>query len=95
MAQAAIVVALLCLAVANIAQRAMWSEVEDGVLWREAAGDVVAQEIAAGSAAAKAGLKAGDVLLAIEGQPVGGVEDVIAAQHASREGRAVGTRCSV
>jgi two-component system, NtrC family, sensor kinase len=89
MAQVAVVVALLCLAVANIAQRASWSEVEDGVLWREAAGDVVAQEVAAGGAAAKAGLKAGDVLLAIEGQAVGGVEDVIAAQHASHEGRAI------
>ena len=34
MAQAAVVVALLCLAVANIAVRATWSELEDGVLWR-------------------------------------------------------------
>jgi hypothetical protein len=89
MAQAAIVVALLALAVANIAQRASWAEVEDGVLWRSAGADVVAQEIAAGSAAARAGLQPGDVLLAIDGHAVGGVEDVIATNHASREGRTV------
>jgi two-component system, NtrC family, sensor kinase len=89
MAQVAIVVALLCLAVANIAQRASWSEVEDGVLWRATGGDVVAQEIAAASAGAKAGLKPGDVLLAIDGRPVGGIEDVVAAHHASRSGRAI------
>src|SRR3954462_11963908 len=88
-AQAAIVVALVCLAIANIAQRASWSEVEDGVLWRATSGDVVAQEIASGSAAAKAGVQPGDVLLAIDGRPVGAVEDVVASHHASREGQAV------
>ena len=50
---------------------------------------VVAQEIAVGSAAAKAGVRPGDVLLAIDGQAVGGVEDVVATNHASQEGRTV------
>jgi hypothetical protein len=38
LAQAAVVAALLCLAVANIAVRATWSELEDGVLWRPRCG---------------------------------------------------------
>src|SRR5919112_356113 len=89
MAQLAIVVALICLAVANIVQRASWAEVEDGVLWRAAAGDVVAQEIAPGSAAAKAGIKPGDVLLAIDGRPIADAGDVVAAHHTAREGRSL------
>jgi len=64
-AQLGVVVLLLCLAAANIAQRAAWHEVEDGVLWRTSGGDVVAAEIAPGSGAAAAGVQPGDVLLAI------------------------------
>ena len=43
---------LLCLGAANIASRATWREVEDGVLWREQAEGVVAAEIAPGTPAA-------------------------------------------
>ncbi|NUR56376.1 MAG: PAS domain-containing protein [Acidobacteria bacterium] len=89
MAQLAVVVALLSLAIANIVQRASWSEVEDGVLWRASGGDIVATEIAAGSAAAKAGVEPGDVLLAINGAPVEGVDDVVAAHHGSQSGKAL------
>lgn len=89
MAQLAVVVALLSLAIANIVQRASWSEVEDGVLWRASSGDIVATEIAAGSAAAKAGVEPGDVLLAINGAPVDGVDDVVAAHHGSQSGKAL------
>ena len=66
----ALVVALLCLAAANIAQRARWTELEDGVLWRTAGADIVASEVAAGTAAERAGIERGDVLLAIDGKPV-------------------------
>ncbi len=34
LAQAAVVIALICLAVANVAVRWTWWELEDGVLWR-------------------------------------------------------------
>ncbi len=89
MAQMAVVVALVCLAITNIVQRATWSEVEDGVLWRVSGGDVVATEVATASAAAKAGLEPGDVLLAIDGDPVDGIDDVVGAHHRSRSGKAL------
>src|SRR3954447_6914474 len=88
-AQLGVVVLLLCLAAANIAQRAAWHEVEDGVLWRTSGGDVVAAEIAPGSGAAAAGVQPGDVLLAIDGREVGSAGDVVAAQHRSAGGEAL------
>jgi two-component system, NtrC family, sensor kinase len=78
---------LVCLAAVNILLRAGWREVEDGVLWGMRAGDVVAQEIAPQSPAAAAGIRAGDVLLAIDGRPVESVGDVLAALHAGRDGQ--------
>ena len=84
-----VVILLLCLGVANIAQRARWNEVEDGVLWRTAGSDVVAAEVAPSSGAARAGLEAGDVLLAIDGKPVDRVDEVVATLHASSEGKSL------
>ena len=86
-AEAGVVLLLLCLGVANIAQRAVWNEVEDGVLWRTtAAGDLVAVEVAPGSGAAHAGVRPGDVLLAVNGKPVDRPQDVVTAHHASSRG---------
>jgi PAS domain S-box-containing protein len=76
-----VVSALLCLGVANIASRMQWHEVEDGVLWTLTAEGVAASEIAPGTAAATSGLATGDLLLAIDDQPVQKVEDVIDALH--------------
>ena len=73
--------ALLCLGAANIAARATWHEVEDGVLWTARDGGVVAADIAPGTPAEAIGLKAGDVLLAIDNEPVEDVTDVVAALH--------------
>ena len=81
-----VVSALLCLGVANIAARATWREVEDGVLWVLRDEGVVAGEIAAGSAAAEVGVRPGDVLLAIDDRPVQQVSDVVQAMHAGDEG---------
>ena len=75
--------ALLCLGAANVASRATWREVEDGVLWTVRDGVVVATEIAPGTPAEATGLERGDVLLAIDNTPVEDVADVIAALHAS------------
>jgi PAS domain S-box-containing protein len=88
-AQLAVVILLVCLAIANIWQRARWSEVEDGVLWRASGGDIIAAEVAPGTPAARAGLQPGDVLLAIDGRPIDRVEGVIADMHASADGRAL------
>ena len=81
-----IVGALLCLAAANILQRRAWTEVEDGVLWRSTGGDVVAAEIAPGTAAARGGVERGDVLLAIDGMPIDRVDEVVSVLHASTPG---------
>ncbi len=80
---------LLCLAVLNIYQRATWSEVEDGVLWRSLNGAVVAAEVAPGTPADRAGIKSGDVLLMVEGHEVLDVPDVVEILHASRPGQAL------
>jgi two-component system, NtrC family, sensor kinase len=76
-----VVSALLCLGAANIASRLQFHEVEDGVLWSATAEGVAAAEIARGTPAAASGLKAGDLLLAIDDQPVQRVDDVVAALH--------------
>src|SRR3954466_14620647 len=76
-----VVSALLCLGAANVASRATWREVEDGVLWRSQPEGVVAAEIAPGTPAASVGLHRGDLLLAIDDQPVQDVSDVVAALH--------------
>src|SRR5689334_275581 len=76
-----VVSALLCLGAANVASRVQWHEVEDGVLWTATQEGVAASEIASGTAAAASGLKPGDLLLAIDDQPVQQVDDVVAALH--------------
>lgn len=81
-----VVSALLCLGLANVAARATWREVEDGVLWVLRDDGVVAAEIAAGSPAESVGLRAGDVLLAIDDRPVQTVAEVVQALHAGEEG---------
>jgi two-component system, NtrC family, sensor kinase len=78
-----VVSALLCLGAANIASRVQWHEVEDGVLWTATPGGVAASEIAPATAAAASGLKPGDLLLAIDDQPVQRVEDVVEALHSA------------
>jgi two-component system NtrC family sensor kinase len=77
---------LLALGLANITQRATTDEVEDGVLWVERTAGVVAAEIANGSAADRAGVRAGDVLLAVDGQAVESRYDVLAMQQRAARG---------
>src|SRR5713101_7843046 len=73
----AVVVVLIALGVANVAMSSRWHEVEDGVLWGNRLEGLTAFEVAAGSAAAAAGLQRGDVLLAMNGSPVQTPADVI------------------
>ena len=86
MAQAAVVVALLALGVANIAVRTTFSEQEDGVLWRQQAEGLTAAIVPDSSPAARAGLKPGDVLIDVDGRSVVSVNDLADAFHAARPG---------
>jgi two-component system, NtrC family, sensor kinase len=81
----ALVGALLVLAAANIALRATWHPIEDGVLWAAGPEGVFAKEIAPGTPAA-ALLKPGDLLQAIDGRPVDRVEDVYGVLDSARRG---------
>jgi signal transduction histidine kinase len=85
-----VVIVLVGLGLANIAMRARWHEVEDGVLWASRAQGVTAIEVAEDSPAEHSGIKPGDVLLAVNGNPVESAADVIAYQHSGT----VGTRLS-
>ena len=84
-----VVSALVCLGAANVASRAFWSELEDGVLWTQTDGGVVAAEIAEGTPAAATTLRPGDVLLAIGDRPVRHVSDVVDAVHEATPGAAL------
>jgi PAS domain S-box-containing protein len=82
----AVVGMLVVLGVANIALRAQWHQVEDGVLWVDRAEGVTVAEIADGSAAAHAGLQRGDVLVAVNGSPIEREADVMEHQHRAVSG---------
>ena len=82
-----VVAVLLCLAAANVL-RANWGEVEDGVLWVERPEGLVADAVGLGSAAARVGIGPGDILLAVDGQPIEFKADLLDVLHASREGMA-------
>ena len=77
---------LLLLGLANIVQRATSDDVEDGVLWVQRTTGVVAAEVDPVSPAARAGVRAGDVLLAVDGQAIEARDDVHALQQAASRG---------
>jgi PAS domain S-box-containing protein len=84
-AQALVAAVLLCLAVANIA-RSSWTEPEDGVLWTIEADEVTARAVAPETPADKAGIRAGDVLLAIGADRIDTVEQIYERLHAASSG---------
>jgi PAS domain S-box-containing protein len=77
---------LLVLALANLRARAAWHEAEDGVLWTDTPEGVVARELAPGGAAERAGLVAGDLLVAIGEHAVDTPGDVLDVLHRRRSG---------
>ena len=81
-----VTVFLLTLGLANVVTRAGFHEVEDGVLWGIRAEGVTALEVAPRSAGARAGLRAGDIVVAVNGQSVGTAGDVIEFQHRAEAG---------
>jgi PAS domain S-box-containing protein len=77
-----VVAALICLAILNMAARASWMEMEDGVLWVSERGYIaVASAIAENSPASRAGLQPGDVLLGINGKAVESTAQIVATFH--------------
>ena len=70
----------------NLSIRATWSEMEDGVLWTSSGTELSAREVASGSPAERAGVRQGDLLLAIDHKPVASPEEVVTALHAASRG---------
>jgi PAS domain S-box-containing protein len=77
---------LLAMGIANIVQRATSDDVEDGVLWVERSAGIVAAEVAGDSPADRAGVRPGDVLLALDEQPVTERAAVLSLQQRARPG---------
>ena len=82
----AVVSLLLCLAAANAVVRANWTELEDGVFYVLRSEGLAAEAIAPDSPAERAGMQAGDVLLAVNGRAVESVDDVLEFLHAGQAG---------
>jgi S1-C subfamily serine protease len=80
------VATLLGLGLSNIALRATWNEVEDGILWVTGPDGVTAADVAPDGPGTESGLRAGDVLLAIDGRPIQRPADVVATLHAGQNG---------
>jgi PAS domain S-box-containing protein len=85
----AVVACLLALAAANISLRAAWHELEDGVLWVARPDGVAAAEVASRGPGDAAGIRPGDILLAINGRPVESTDAVLAALHGGVAGQAL------
>ena len=83
MAHMAVVLALVCLAAANLHLRWTFSEIEVGVLWSDRGGEITAQEVAPDTPAAREGIRAGDVLEQIDGRSLASSRDVIDILHAA------------
>src|SRR5258708_848534 len=81
-----VVVVLVALGVANVAMYSRWHEVDDGALWSARAEGVTATEVVPGSAAAAAGIRQGDVLLAVNGSPVASPADRVQDETHSHDG---------
>ena len=82
----AIALVLIALGVANITTRIRVHHVDDGVLWGARTAGVTALEVASGSTGHQAGIEGGDVLLAVNGEPVRTPADVVEHQHRSDAG---------
>ena len=77
----ALVAVLFCLAAANVVVWANWNELVDGVLWADRPAGITAVEVAPDEAGDRAGIEAGDVLLALDGVPVQSTRDVVEHLH--------------
>ena len=78
--------ALAALGVYNIALKATFTLMDDGVFWRQAPQGLVAQRLAPGGPGARAGVRVGDILLAVDGEEVLGPARLESALAARRPG---------
>src|SRR5262245_47860163 len=85
----AVTLILVILGLANIATRARFNPIEDGIFWDVRPEGVTAVDVAQQSPGALAGITQGDVLLAVNGRPVYTRQDVGAFQRQAREGSRV------
>jgi PAS domain S-box-containing protein len=70
---------LASLGIYNVILKATWTLMDDGVFWRSGLEGVVAGRVDPGGPAARAGLRVGDLLLALDGQDVISTEQIL--QH--------------
>src|SRR5436190_17298085 len=66
----AVALALAALGTYNIFLKATWTLMDDGVLWTHGPEGVVAARVAAGGPAEQAGIRVGDIVLALDGDEV-------------------------
>ncbi len=88
----AVVGVLLVLGCANIVVRMTWHEADDGVLWASRLEGVTAFDVAPGTPAARAGIRPGDLLEAVDGQLIERPAEVIDLLRRKAEGQPVNYR---
>jgi len=69
-------IAAVVFAILNFQQRLHFNLPDDGVVWWDTGAGVVARQVAPDSAAAKAGIRPGDIVMAVNGTPVSRATDV-------------------
>ena len=81
---------LAALGVANMVTKATWTQMDDGVFWRATPQGLVAARLSPGGPAARAGVRAGDMLLAVDGEEVltpRRMEEVLASRQTGDRAR--------
>src|SRR6185295_6518383 len=67
---------LAALGTYNIFLKATWTIMDDGVFWKSSPAGIAAGRVAAGGPAALAGVRVGDLLLAVDGEEVASAQQV-------------------
>ena len=86
----AVAFVLASLGIYNVFLKATWTLMDDGVFWKEGPQGLVAVRVAAGGPAGLSGIKSGDVLLGVDGEPVLSADELQARLSQRRPGERVG-----